>query len=167
MATIRYTFADGHTEEVEVSEEFKREYERIERQSHSNDEKFRWRARKRETSLEKLREEVGLDIPDEAPAIDEQAIEADFIERFTSVLTKPQNTGFKSEAVHKSEEYGRLMMKAPPRLYVLYYLLYVEGKTQYAAALEQNVTDGHIRNTVRQLQQYLLDEINREGGTGQ
>ena len=63
MAIIRYTFADGHTEAVEVTEEFKREYERIERQSHSNDEKFRWRARKRETSLEKLREEVGLDIP--------------------------------------------------------------------------------------------------------
>ena len=86
MAIIRYTFADGHTEAVEVTEEFKREYERIERQSHSNDEKFRWRARKRETSLEKLREEEGLDIPDETPAIDEQAIDADFIERFTSVL---------------------------------------------------------------------------------
>ena len=42
MATIRYTFADGRSEEVEVTEEFKREYERIERQSHSNDEKFRW-----------------------------------------------------------------------------------------------------------------------------
>ena len=95
MATIRYTFADGHTETVEVTEEFKREYERIERQSHSNDEKFRWRARKRETSLEKLREEVGLDIPDETPAIDEQAIDADFIERFTSVLTKPQKEVFK------------------------------------------------------------------------
>ncbi len=95
MATIRYTFADGHSEEVEVTEEFKREYERIERQSHSNDEKFRWRARKRETSLEKLREEVGLDIPDEAPAIDEQAIEADFIERFTSVLTETQKEVFK------------------------------------------------------------------------
>ena len=27
MATIRYTFADGHSEEVEVTEEFKREYE--------------------------------------------------------------------------------------------------------------------------------------------
>lgn len=95
MAIIRYTFADGHTEEVEVTEEFKREYERIERQSHSNDEKFRWRARKRETSLEKLREEVGLDIPDETPAIDEQAIDADFIERFTSVLTETQKEVFK------------------------------------------------------------------------
>lgn len=95
MAIIRYTFADGHTEAVEVTEEFKREYERIERQSHSNDENFRWRARKRETSLEKLREEVDLDIPDDAPAIDEQAIDADFIERFTSVLTKPQKEVFK------------------------------------------------------------------------
>ena len=95
MAIIRYTFADGHTEAVEVTEEFKREYERIERQSHSNDEKFRWRARKRETSLEKLREEVGLDIPDDAPAIDEQTINADFIERFTSVLTEPQKEVFK------------------------------------------------------------------------
>ena len=27
MATIKYIFADGHTEEVEVTEEFKREYE--------------------------------------------------------------------------------------------------------------------------------------------
>lgn len=27
MATIKYTFADGHSEEVEVTEEFKREYE--------------------------------------------------------------------------------------------------------------------------------------------
>ena len=84
-----------------------------------------------------------------------------------AMFDKAENTGFKSEAVRKSEEYGRLMSKATPRLYVLYYLLYMEGKTQYAAALEQNVTEGHIRNTVRQLQQYLLDEINQEGGAEQ
>ena len=95
MAIIKYTFADGHTETVEVTEDFKREFERIERQFHGNDEKFRWRARKRETSLEKLREEVGLDIQDDAPAVDEQAIGADFIERFTSVLTESQREVFK------------------------------------------------------------------------
>ena len=83
------------------------------------------------------------------------------------MFDKAENTGFKSEAVRKSEEYGQIVSKAPPRLYVLYYLLYAEGKTQYAAAMEQNVTEGHIRNTVRQLQQYLLDEINKEEGTGQ
>ena len=83
------------------------------------------------------------------------------------MFTKAENTGFKSEVERKTEQYVQLISKAPPRLYVLYYLLYVEGKTQYAAAMEQNVTDGHIRNTVRQLQQYLLEKINREGGTGQ
>lgn len=83
------------------------------------------------------------------------------------MFDKAENTGFKSEAVRKTEEYGQIVSKSPPRLYVLYYLLYVEGKTQYAAAQELHVTDGHIRNTVRQLQQYLLDEINREGGIGQ
>ena len=36
-----------------------------------------------------------MDIPDDAPAIDEQAIDADFIERFTNVLTKPQKEVFK------------------------------------------------------------------------
>ena len=61
-----------------------------------------------------------------------------------AMFDKAENTGFKSEAVRKSEEYGQIVSKAPPRLYVLYYLLYVEGKTQYAAATEQNVTDGHI-----------------------
>lgn len=84
-----------------------------------------------------------------------------------AMFDKAETTGFKSETLKKIERYGRLMTKAPPRLYVLYYLLYVEGKTQYAAALEQNVTEGHIRNLGRQLQQYLLDEINREEGEGQ
>ena len=84
-----------------------------------------------------------------------------------AMFDKAETTGFKSETLKKIERYGRLMTKAPPRLYVLYYLLYVEGKTQYAAALEQNVTEGHIRNLGRLLQQYLLDEINRGGGTGQ
>ena len=46
------------------------------------------------------------------------------------MFDKAENTGFKSEAVCKSEEYGQIVSKAPPRLYVLYYLLYVEGKTQ-------------------------------------
>ena len=45
--------------------------------------------------MEKLREEVGLDIPDDAPAIDEQTINADFIERLTSVLTETQKEVFK------------------------------------------------------------------------
>ena len=75
---------------------------------------------------------------------------------------KAENTGFKNKVVQKAERYGRLVSEAPPRLYIVYYLLYAEGKTQYAAALEQNVTEGYIRNRCRQLQQYLLNEINKQ-----
>ena len=32
MATINYQFSDGHYEEIEVTEDFKREYELLERQ---------------------------------------------------------------------------------------------------------------------------------------
>lgn len=32
MATINYQFSDGHYEEIEVTEDFKREYEQLERQ---------------------------------------------------------------------------------------------------------------------------------------
>lgn len=95
MATIRYTFADGHSEEVEVSEEFKFEYERIEQQSRRNDEKFDWRARKKETSFEKLHEDVGLDIPDTEKPIDEQVIDSDFISHFTELLTDRQKEIFR------------------------------------------------------------------------
>lgn len=95
MAKIKYTFSDGHTEEIEVTEIFKKEYELIERQSCRNDEKFEWRARKKESSYEKLHEKFGLDIPDDAPTVDEQAISDDFVERFTTVLTEQQRAVFK------------------------------------------------------------------------
>lgn len=36
MATIRYQFADGHFEEIEVTEEFKREYEILEIQERAH-----------------------------------------------------------------------------------------------------------------------------------
>ena len=40
-----------------------------------------------------------------------------------AMFDKAETTGFKSETLKKIERYGRLMTKAPPRLYVLYYLL--------------------------------------------
>lgn len=109
MATIKYTFADGHTEEVEVSEEFKFEYERIEQQSRRNDEKFDWRARKKETSFEKLHEDVGLDIPDTEKPIDEQVIDSDFILRFTELLTDRQKEIFRK--VYKENKPLRMVSK--------------------------------------------------------
>ncbi len=72
MATIRYTFADGHSEEVEVTEEFKREYEFLlvrEQALHWKEIKQKERAGLRcvkNLSLEKFGED-GYDLPAEVP----------------------------------------------------------------------------------------------------
>ena len=72
MATIRYTFADGHTEEVEVTKEFKREYEFLlmrEQALHWKEMKQKERAGLRcvkNLSLDKFGED-GYDLPTEAP----------------------------------------------------------------------------------------------------
>ena len=72
MATIRYTFADGHSEEVEVTEEFKREYEFL----LVREQALYWKEMKQKErsgfrcvknlSLEKFGED-GYDLPAEAP----------------------------------------------------------------------------------------------------
>ena len=95
MATIEYKFSDGHIEEIEVTEEFAKQYKEIDKEYFRNEEKFDWRTRNKEMSLERLQKEFGMDMPDDAPAVDEQVINEDFIKRFTSVLTKPQKEVFK------------------------------------------------------------------------
>lgn len=95
MAKIIYTFSDGHKEEIEVTDEFKFEYERIDQHTRRNDEKFNWRTRKKETSLEKLQETIGLEIQDGMPAVDEQAISAEFVKCFSEVLTGAQKEVFR------------------------------------------------------------------------
>ena len=72
MAKIKYVFADGHSEEVEVTEEFKREYEFLlvrEQALYWKEMKQKERAGLRcvkNLSLEKFGED-GYDLPAEAP----------------------------------------------------------------------------------------------------
>ncbi len=95
MATIEYKFSDGHIEEIEVTEEFAKQYKEIDKEYFRNEEKFDWRTRNKEMSMERLQKEFGMDMPDDAPAVDEQVINEDFIKRFISVLTEPQKGIFK------------------------------------------------------------------------
>lgn len=95
MATIEYKFSDGHIEEIEVTEEFAKQYKEIDKEYFRNEEKFDWRTRNKEMSMERLQKEFGMDMPDDAPAVDEQVINEDFIKRFISVLTEPQKEIFK------------------------------------------------------------------------
>lgn len=67
----------------------------IDKEYFRNEEKFDWRTRNKEMSMERLQKEFGMDMPDDAPAVDEQVINEDFIKRFISVLTEPQKEIFK------------------------------------------------------------------------
>ena len=52
MAKINYKFADGHTEEIEVSEEFALQYELIDNQFRRNEERAEKRNKRKHVSLE-------------------------------------------------------------------------------------------------------------------
>lgn len=52
MATINYKFADGHTEEIEVSEDFALQYELIDNQFRRSEERAEKRNKRKHVSLE-------------------------------------------------------------------------------------------------------------------
>lgn len=105
MATIRYTFADGHTEEVEVTEEFKREYEFLlvrEQAPHWKEMKQKERAGLRcvkNLSLDKFSED-GYDLPVAGPDPLERLIQKEerreYCRKILSCLSEKQRQAYKS-----------------------------------------------------------------------
>ena len=103
MATIRYTFADGHTEEVEVTEEFKREYEFLlvrEQAPHWKEMKQKERAGLRcvkNLSLDKFSED-GYDLPVAGPDPLERLIQKEerreYYRKILSCLTEKQRQAY-------------------------------------------------------------------------
>ncbi len=90
MEKITYTFADGKTAEIEVTEAFKKEYRKLDEDFKKNEAKFRWRQRKKDTSLDKLQAEKGLDLQDGAASVDEQVSDSEFVAKFMKLLTGQQ-----------------------------------------------------------------------------
>ena len=103
MATIKYTFADGHSEEVEVTEEFKREYEFLlvrEQALHWKEMKQKERARLRcvkDLSLDKFGED-GYDLPADNPDPLERLIQKEerreYYRKILSCLTEKQRQAY-------------------------------------------------------------------------
>ena len=103
MATIKYTFADGHTEEVEVTEEFKREYEFLlvrEQAPHWKEMKQKERAGLRcvkNLSLDKFSED-GYDLPVAGPDPLERLIQKEerreYCRKILSCLTEKQRQAY-------------------------------------------------------------------------
>ena len=96
---IKYKFADGHIEEIEVTEEFAAAYAAADKQFSQNEEKFAWRQRERETSYEKLHEQVGFDVADSSISVEERAISDDFCARFMTILTDQQKKIFQKHCI--------------------------------------------------------------------
>ena len=103
MATIRYTFADGHTEEVEVTEEFKREYEFLlvrDQAPHWKEMKQKERAGLRcvkNLSLDKFSED-GYDLPVAGPDPLERLIQKEerreYCRKILSCLSEKQRQAY-------------------------------------------------------------------------
>ena len=90
MEKITYTFADGKTAEIEVTEAFKKGYRKLDEDFKKNEAKFRWRQRKKDASLEKLQAEKGLDFQDGAASVEEQVLDTEFVAKFMELLTEQQ-----------------------------------------------------------------------------
>ena len=103
MATIKYTFADGHSEGVEGTEEFKREYEFLlvrEQALHWKEMKQKERARLRcvkDLSLDKFGED-GYDLPADNPDPLERLIQKEerreYYRKILSCLTEKQRQAY-------------------------------------------------------------------------
>ena len=103
MATIKYTFADGHSEDVEVTEEFKREYEFLlvrEQALHWKEMKQKERARLRcvkDLSLDKFGEdgyELPADNPDPLERLIQKEERREYYRKILSCLTEKQRQAY-------------------------------------------------------------------------
>jgi len=83
MAVVNYKFADGHTEEIEVSEEFARQYAEMEH----TDALIERKETRRHQSLDKSMEH-GFDVPDPYADTAEQAERRELSEEIQSALHK-------------------------------------------------------------------------------
>lgn len=101
MSTINYKFADGHVEDIEVSEKFKREYELLLVQEQAQ----KWKIKKqrqraelksgRDVSLERLSEigyEIKSDEPDPLESLIEQEDRRDYYAKLLHPLTDKQRS---------------------------------------------------------------------------
>lgn len=118
MATIHYQFADGHFEDVEVTEEFKQQYEFMlvqERARHWKEMQQKYRAGLRcskDFSLEKIAEdghELYLDAPDPLDVMIEKEERADYYRKLLSPLTDKQRRVY---ILHHIEGYKKVQIAA-------------------------------------------------------
>lgn len=127
MATINYTFADGKITTFEVDEHTALAYEQVEDETRREEERARWRARKKLNSLEELTD-LGV--------------------QFASGDLTPE------QALIKNEDYRRLhnaLSKLPNEQRELIIRVYFKNEKQTDIAREQCVTRKAINNRLERI----------------
>lgn len=64
--------------------------------------------------------------------------------------------------VDMAEEYNRTMCMGDPKLYELYYYLYVKCNTQETTAMEMNCCFDYINKNTTKIIDYLFSELNKK-----
>lgn len=135
MATINYTFSDGKIATFEMDEHTALAYEQIEDETRREEERARWRTRKKLNSLEELTD-LGV--------------------QFASSDLTPE------QALIKNEDYRRLhnaLSKLPNEQRELIIRVYFKNEKQADIAREQGVTrkaiNNHLERIYAQLKKFL------------
>lgn len=127
MATINYTFSDGKIATFEMDEHTALAYEQIEDETRREEERARWRTRKKLNSLEELTD-LGV--------------------QFASSDLTPE------QALIKNEDYRRLhnaLSKLPNEQRELIIRVYFKNEKQVDIAREQGVTRKAINNRLERI----------------
>lgn len=127
MATITYKFADGHTEEIVVSEEFKAAYEELDKQ----EKRYYWKTNKQKTRAELQRQNYSL----------EKCVEDGH--EAQSVMPGPLETLIFRE--EQSAYYSKLLLPLTKRQKEVYVLRHVIGLNTIEIAQRLNISEKAIR----------------------
>ena len=73
-----------------------------------------------------------------------------------------KRTGFVNEIKDKVYMYNEVMQKASPRLYDLYYSLYIKNHTQESLSEELGYTPQYVQRLNKRLLKYLQSVVVRE-----
>ena len=126
MKIIVYRFVDGHTEEIEVSEEVFEVFSEIEKEEMREEWRHRWRMRKKLVSMDELQEQ-GYQFEDKNSSFDEKLIAEE--------IRLSQKAALSKGYISLSTEQRQLLRQ-----------IYIEQKSLKAIAVELGITYQAVQN---------------------
>ena len=126
MKIIVYRFVDGHTEEIEVSEEVFEVFSEIEKEEMREEWRHRWRMRKKLVSMDEVQEQ-GYQFEDKNSSFEEKLIAEE--------IRLSQKAALSKGYISLSTEQRQLLRQ-----------IYIEQKSLKAIAVELGITYQAVQN---------------------